>query len=118
MNDQNVDFLDDSLFYLGFGDELNEQLKANMKEGKPEFKLQFSKEHAVPGIGTTDKMQYELNFKKGKDMDMYFFNSYTAQLTGVKSEDREQLFYINKNKGVTSKEAYNLLSGRAVNKDL
>ena len=30
----------------------------------------------------------------------------------------EQTFYLNKGKGITSKEAYNLLDGRAVHKDL
>ena len=34
---------------------------------------------------------------------------------GVKME---QTFYLNKGKGVTAKEAYNLLEGRAVHKEL
>lgn len=118
MNDENVKFLKDSLFYLGFGDKLNEQLLTNMEAQKPEFNLQFSKEQAVPGRETSDKMQYELHFKKGKEVDMYFFNSYTAKLTDKNNENKEQLFYVNKNKGVTTKEAYNLLSGRAINKNL
>lgn len=118
MNDQNVKFLEDSLFYLGFSDKLNGQLQAAMLEEKPEFQLQFSNEQAIPGIDAKDKMQYELHFKKGKDTDMYFFNSYAATLTNAHNESREQLFYVNKSRGVTSKEAYNLLSGRAVNKNL
>lgn len=124
MNEQNVKFLEDSLFYLGFGEKLNESLEAAMKQGNTEFQLQFSSEHAVPGVrqqddpSAKDTMQYELNFKKGKDSDRYFFNSYKAKLVNPQNETREQRFYINKNKGVTSKEAYNLLSGRAVNKNL
>lgn len=118
MNDQNVKFLEDTLFYLGFSDKLNEALQTAMKEEKPDFHLQYANEHTAPGMTTADKMQYELHFKKGKDTDMYFFNSYTASLTNGKDESKEQQFYVNKNKGVTSKEAYNLLSGRAVNKNL
>lgn len=118
MNDENVKFLKDSLFYLGFGDKLNEQLLANMEAQNPEFNLQFSKEQSVPGSEIPDKMQYELHFKKGKDADMFFFNSYTAKLTDTNNANKEQLFYVNKNKGVTTKEAYNLLSGRAINKNL
>lgn len=34
------------------------------------------------------------------------------------SAERSQNFYIKKNAGITAKEAYNLLNGRAVNKDL
>src|SRR5688572_30968958 len=33
-------------------------------------------------------------------------------------QDKSQTFFIKKNSGVTAKEAYNLLNGRAVNKDL
>lgn len=123
MNEQNVKFLEDTLFYLGFGEKLNERLETAMKEGKPEFALQFNIEQAAPGNVQSgspekDEMHYELNFKKGKDSEMYFFNSYKAGLTSPEKENREQLFYVNKNKGVTTKEAYNLLSGRAVHKSL
>jgi hypothetical protein len=123
MNEQNVRFLEETLFYLGFGEKLPDQLEAAMKEGKPEFRLQYNMEHPVPGKGQgdsvlKDSVQYDLNFKKGKDSDMYFFNSYKAKLNSYQNENREQLFYINKNKGVTTKEAYNLLSGRAVYKNL
>ena len=49
---------------------------------------------------------------------MYFFNSYTAKLERTDSQSREQTFYINKGKGITAKEAFNLLEGRAVFKEL
>jgi hypothetical protein len=49
---------------------------------------------------------------------MYFFNKYAATFRPQNSEERNQTFYVKKNAGITAKEAYNLLSGRAVNKDL
>jgi len=49
---------------------------------------------------------------------MYFFNSYHASLQKTNGEKLDQTFYINKGKGITSKEAFNLLDGRAVHKDL
>ena len=50
---------------------------------------------------------------------MYFFNRYTASFkAGENGPEKSQSFYINKNAGVTAKEAYNLLNGRSVNKDL
>ena len=49
---------------------------------------------------------------------MYFFNSYRASLERANGERMEQTFYLNKGKGVTAKEAYNLLDGRAVYKEL
>ena len=51
---------------------------------------------------------------------MYFFNSYQASLKKQDSPTAvSQTFHINKEGGnITSKEAYNLLDGRAANKDL
>lgn len=50
---------------------------------------------------------------------MYFFNSYDMD---IQKEGRpvefSQTFYINRDNNITAKEAYNLMEGRAVNKDL
>ena len=40
------------------------------------------------------------------------------RLKKAKGEKAEQTFYLNKGKGVTGKEAFNLLDGRSVHKDL
>lgn len=51
--------------------------------------------------------------------DMYFFNNFEATLQRASgAEPLSQVFYINKGKGVTAKESFNLLSDRAVNKDV
>ncbi|HYD92213.1 MAG TPA: hypothetical protein VEA37_12090, partial [Flavobacterium sp.] len=66
-----------------------------------------------------DKVSAELNFKKSEQTDLYFFNSYKVNLQkDGKPESLEQTFYINKGNNITLKEAYNLMEGRAVNKDL
>src|ERR1044071_3286238 len=50
---------------------------------------------------------------------MYFFNSYQLNLKQENTSDiMKQTFYINKGNNITLKEAYNLMNGRAVNKDL
>ena len=59
-----------------------------------------------------------MNFRKSDSSDMYFFNNYHASLEKGKDEKAEQTFYLNKGKGVTGKEAFNLLDGRSVHKDL
>ena len=60
-----------------------------------------------------------LNFKKSEHTDMYFFNSYKVALKKDNTRHFQyQTFYINKNNNLTLKEAYNLMEGRAVNKDL
>ena len=112
MNEQNLEYLKDNIKYMGFGDKLNEQLENNLKLGKGEFQLDFKTE--------LNKKPFEatLHFRKSDNTDMYFFNSYNASLQKSNGEKVDQLFYLNKGKGVTAKEAYNLLEGRSVLKEL
>ncbi len=50
---------------------------------------------------------------------MYFFNKYNLTLKQENSPNMmEQTFYINKGNNITLKEAFNLVSGRSINKDL
>lgn len=112
MNDKNLKYLKDNLKYMGFGDKLNRALENAIKEGKPEFELKLN-EKMFQG-----KMDLNLHFKKSPSSDMYFFNSYDARLTKDNGHDMSQSFFLNNGKGVTYKEAYNLLDGRSVLKDL
>jgi hypothetical protein len=112
MNQENLKFLQDRLFYLGTEKRLHPELEKNMAEGKPEFKLSFSNHY------DKDKLSAELHFRKSDTNDMYFINKYDATLQKPGQEARSQTFYLDHGKGVTMKEAYNLLDGRSVNKDL
>jgi hypothetical protein len=123
MNENNLEYLQNNLKYLGFGESLNQQLKDAIEKELPEFKLQLEVKMAAPNAKDktelADAMRYELDFSKSKETDMYFFNKYSASLQKVgETAVIDQTFYINKGKGVTAKESYNLLSGRAVNKDV
>jgi hypothetical protein len=117
MNVKNLEYLKEGLKYLGFGDKLNADLENRIREQPAEFKLKLAGEFNRGDF--KDHVGYTLDFKKSDQTDMYFFNRYQATL---KNEDpaleKSQTFYITKNAGITAKEAYNLLSGRAVNKDL
>ena len=113
MNTQNLEYLQTNLKYFGFGDKLNEALEKNIKGEKAEFQLKVEIPHF------NNKMDYTLHFKKSGLSDMYFFNRYDAALQNGKPEqDKMQGFYINKGSGITAKEAFNLLEGRSVFKDL
>lgn len=117
MNIKNLEYLQKGLKNIGFGDNLNAELEAKIKEQPEAFQISFTGEFKRNGI--TEKADYELDFSKSDKSDMYFFNKYRATLKGDDpSKDRSQTFYITKNYGVTAKEAYNLLSERSVNKDL
>src|SRR6185312_1325524 len=112
MNEKNLKYLKDNLKYMGFGEKLNADLENGLKEGKPEFQLKLN-EKMFQG-----KMELNLHFKQSPSSDMYFFNSYEARLTKDNGHDMSQSFYLNNGRGVTYKEAYNLLDGRSVLKDL
>ena len=113
MNEKNFNYLKDQVKYTGFGDVLENELKEKMQKQSPEFQIyhntKFGNDISVAG----------LHFKKSEQSDMYFFNRYNLTLKQENSPDlMEQTFYINKGNNVTLKEAYNLMSGRAINKDL
>ncbi|MBN8836127.1 MAG: hypothetical protein J0I09_02630 [Sphingobacteriia bacterium] len=112
MNQENLKYLTDNLKYMGFGDKLNAELEQQMKEGKTDFQLTANAEF--------NKKSFEavLNFRKSDSTDMYFFNNYHASLEKNNGDKVEQTFYLNKGKGITAKEAFNLLDGRSVHKDL
>lgn len=114
MNQKNLEFLKDQLKYTGFGETFDLELKEKMLKGETEFKLMKE------GVYGADSMTAVLNFKKSDQSDLYFFNSYHVNLKKEDSrQELEQTFYINNNSSnITLKEAYNLMDGRSVNKDL
>jgi hypothetical protein len=112
MNEKNFEYLKDNIKYMGFGDSLAETLKSQMQSGALNFHLSFDTEINKKAFSAV------LSFRKSENTDMYFFNSYHATLTRNNGEVKDQAFYLNKGKGVTAKEAYNLLEGRAVYKEM
>ncbi|MDQ1142970.1 hypothetical protein [Pedobacter agri] len=123
MNEENLGYLQNNLKYLGFGEQLNAALKESIGKALPEFKLETSMSMPNPvnkdKPELADKMSYALNFSKSKETNMYFFNNFEATLQRASgAEPLSQVFYINKGKGVTAKESFNLLSDRSVNKDV
>ena len=112
MNNENLKFLADRVKYLGFDENLKEPLEKKMRAGSPEFQLQVQMEFGKKPFEAT------LNFRKSESSDMYFFNSYHASMERNDGKKVEQTFYLNNGKGVTAKEAFNLLDGRAVHKEM
>lgn len=113
MNQKNFEYLRDQIKYTGFGEGLENDLKQKIQEGNPEFKLAYETKYGNDTVNAT------LNFSQSKQSDMYFFNSYKVNVQKENNaETMEQTFYINKGNNITLKEAYNLMEGRSVNKDL
>ncbi|MEO8949946.1 MAG: hypothetical protein ABI308_16145, partial [Mucilaginibacter sp.] len=107
MNTENLSYLQKQLLNLGFGEKLNDELEKALKSEKKEFTLTTEQEYNKQAV------DYSLHFKAGDDR--VFFNKYEASL---RDKDVQQPFYINKSGAITAKEAYNLMEGRAVHKEL
>lgn len=119
MNDKNYEYLSKQILFTGFGEGHQEELKAKMQEGKPDFVLFHQQDFGKDNVVAT------LQFNKPEDGERYFFNRYNLLLkTGLDADPIKQTFYINndmkkkEHEDITLKEGYNLLSGRAVNKNL
>ena len=113
MNTQNSEFLKKSLLNLGFGEKVNAELDKEMEAKTPEFRLGLSHEFNQKTV------DYTLHFKAGDNQDMYFFNKYDAHIRHEDvAKEVSQTFFINKGNGVTAKEAFNLMEGRSVHKQL
>lgn len=113
MNQENFDYLKDQVKYAGFGEGLESQLREKIEGQRPSFQLQYSHEFGK------DQVQATLNFRKSDTADRYFFNSYDVTLKPHKEEETiAQTFYLGRANNYTLKEAYNLMAGRAVYKEL
>lgn len=113
MNTKNFEYLRDQVKYTGFGEGLENELKEQILTGKPSFSLNFDASYQ------DDFVQAKLNFDRSKETDMYFFNSYQVELHKEgKQEPLKQQFYVHFGNTVTMKEAYNLMGGRSVHKEL
>lgn len=111
MNEKNYDYLKDNLRNMGFGEKQHEVLAQHLKDGKPYFTLTFNTEVSQKAF------QAVLKFDKPEGGELYFFNSYQASMQRSNGQTVEQTFYLNNGYGITAKEAFNMLDGRAVYKE-
>ena len=118
MTKNNAAFLRENLRYLGFGEVIasSGQLELEMQKGLASFQLK-----TAACFDEWSTLQATLHFRKSENFGEYFFAKYDALLmyeTMSLEKTRAQTFYIKNGSGVTFKEAFNLLQGRAVYKQL
>jgi hypothetical protein len=112
----NLEYLNNDLKYLGFGENtlLNQQLEENIAAGKAEFELYTDAffDHFI-------RTEARLHFLKLVKQGTYVFDHYTAtnQYEQDPGKNKEREFHVFKGVGVTFKEAFNLLDGRAARID-
>lgn len=114
MNQRNLDYLQTQLKYTGFGENLTDQLIENLAKQKNRFVLTHKAQYGK------DELTASLVFSRSMQSELYFFNSYNASLNkNGQGTGPSQTFYIGREgSNITLKEAYNLLDGRSVHKDM
>lgn len=113
MQQKNFEYLKNQVKYAGFGEQLDTALQEKLQTGAPEFQL------TLQGKYGADETVATLYFRKSDQSELYFFNKYELSLKNkFLPETIQQSFRMGKENNFTLKEAYNLLNGRAVNKDL
>jgi len=113
MNQENFNYLKDQVKYTGFGEGHENDLREKMQSQQPSFQILHAHDFGK------DNVEAVLNFRKSNSDDKYFFNSYEIKVKPDKAEESTtQTFYLGKANNYTLKEAYNLMSGRAVYKEL
>jgi len=112
MNMENLKFLNERLKYLGFKENtlLNQQLKERILEEMPAFEL-YTDEY----FDHFTRLEAKLFFYKMDKREVYIFDKYEATLYYEQdaSKEKKQSFRIIRGKGVTLKQAFNLLQGRS-----
>jgi hypothetical protein len=113
MNEGNILLLKEKLRYLGFGEAIasSVQLDSEIQKGSAAFQLE-----TAACFDEWSTIQATLFFRKSDSFDMYFFVKYDALLIcdTIPTLTRRQTFHIKNGSGVTFKQAFNLLQGRAV----
>lgn len=115
LTNNSIDYLKNQLKYLGFGEseKLHNDLIKGIESPQNDFKIQTTSDKVMKG----NTIEFDLNFRKTEQGGV-FFNSYDAKLSTQQGEERTHTFKVQKENGVTAKEAINLLEGRAVKLNL
>jgi hypothetical protein len=113
MNENNLEYNKNLLEKLGFGKALHDPLEKFIIQQQPEIKLSHEATHFK------DNVEYTLHFRKSDSTDMYFFNRYEATLkSNDEAFNRTQSFQIRNGNNITAQESFNLVAGRAINKEM
>ncbi len=117
MNQNNLEYLKKQLLNMGFNDKLNAEMEKNINDQLTKFTIPV-----LIGFVRGDKndqVEFNVDFSKSNESDRYFINKFDATLRGEDpSKDRTHTFYIDKSGSFTAKQAFNMLEGRAVHREV
>jgi len=106
---KNEEYLKTGLHFMGFTPDLYPALEKSIKEGKPEFTLN------EPRQFNNKAFNYSLHYGPSKDPRYPY--EWTGYDISLKDNPQHKIHVkVDNNRGITAKEAANLLSGLAVGK--
>ncbi|WP_316848561.1 hypothetical protein [Pedobacter psychrodurus] len=124
MDQKNLEYLQKTLDYLGFGTRLNEVLESAVYRGLDRFSLGINQRY-IPGefrsdpAKGVDQMRFEINFSKAKETGVYFLNSYEGSLIRYNtSEPVMQRFELERDNRMSALQCYKLLCGLSLQKEI
>jgi hypothetical protein len=117
MNQENLDFYKEQLKYAGFGERLNDQL-GRLFTNDDEKTVVFNTSIEYGKDAAAKTVNYDLRFQRSATSSLFFLNNYSASMEKSPGELVSNTFYLDRAKGITAKEAFNLLEGRSVYKEL
>ncbi len=107
---QNEQTIKNALHKAGFGQVTN-KLDEYLRKGLPEFAIPISQ-----FVSEKERINYQLSFAKDTS-GQYQFKQYIATLNATNDPARNKHQLFRKEQGITAHQAYNLLAGRAIERE-
>jgi len=111
MKSEDIGRMVNHLDYLGFPKTHEQEIKDKISSDPGKFEIDGKVK--FPNYAKEKDMDYTIYFKKFERQDMYHPYMYRAEFEG---EQRSQMFRIVEDAAFTTRDAFNLLNGRAVHK--
>ncbi|RZJ82535.1 MAG: hypothetical protein EOO20_24390, partial [Chryseobacterium sp.] len=122
MNQNNLEYLQKRLDYLGFGTKLNAALENAISKGEQFFSIGINQRYIPAEFRSQvekkfDNMHFELKFNRSKNGEVYFLNAMeTSLLRYNASEPIVKKFVLDQQNRMSALQSYKLLCGLSFEK--
>jgi len=122
MNQNNLEYLQKSLDYLGFGTKLNASLEAALIQGELYFSIGVNQRYIPAEFQSQrekefDHMHFELKFNRSKNGEVYFLNVMESSLVRFNDPTpKVKSFVMDQQNRISALQAYKLLCGLSFQK--
>lgn len=124
MDQNNLEYLQKTLDYLGFGTRLNEVLSSAIYRELESFSLGINQRYIPAEFRSDptkmiDQAHFQLNFSRSGETGMYFLNTYQLTLKRYNAQEPiQQTFDLEKHHRISALQAYRLTCGLSLEKEI